>query len=613
MLPKISIVIPCYNAASTIERTVKSLISQQYPSLELILIDGQSQDGTMAIVDTYQHHFTQIISEPDRGQANALNKGFELATGEIWGWLCADDEFTDGALLYFANLFASRPEIDAISAGCRRIFADGSTFNTKPRADAMARIAYHNGIEQPSTLWRATLHQQAGSLDESYHYAFDWVWWNQLQQAGVQLLTTDRVVSCYYFSDTNKTSTGSRDLVNEMYRIIKHYGPRRGYLADVYLFIYNNFDLAGYYDKSPDTPYFSWVFCLLLARQNPFKVFSWLCCLCGSIVIFGKDRILSYNWNFASKQERNLCWYKQSLPAATAPSIVPSDIELNIGKLPTSPAILSAHSLELARPRIAIDCCCFQSPNLDRQQLWTSIFQAWSQSGFAPQILAIDRDKTAPQIEGFGYHDLSTLGWQKSGERSLELQQICDREQIDIFLSTGDTIPTYTPSIVLLNDLQLLDVDTDRSYAIYHASKYLVTDCQIAIELTESFPQIAPGDITIVSSDVPELVVDLDLQQPNRGCKSTQSYCPEPVAARIAEAIIDTYHQIQARQLACPNPIWQSFRELQIASEYHRDNLIEIQEKLLQAQQSIASMKTTKFWQMREQWFALKRRLKLIK
>ena len=178
-------------------------------------------------------------------------------------------------------------------------------------------------------------------------------------------------------------------------------------------------------------------------------------------------------------------------------------------------------------------------------------------------------------------------------------------------------MPTYTPSIVLLNDLQSMDLDTDRSYAIYHASKYLVTDRQIATELTKNFPPISLGDITIVSLDVTELVVGLELQQPNllvtQGCESAPSCCREPVAVPIAEAIIDTYHQVQGRQLACPNPIWQSFRELQIASDYHRDNLIEIQEKLSQAQQSIASMKTTKFWQMREQWFALKRRLKLIK
>ena len=133
MLPLISIVVPCYNAASTIERTLKSLIEQKYPNLEAIAIDGGSNDGTLEILDRYQHYFTKIISEPDRGQANALNKGFKLATGEIFGWLCADDELTPGALCYFASLFQERPEINAISAGCKRVFADGTTFDTQPR------------------------------------------------------------------------------------------------------------------------------------------------------------------------------------------------------------------------------------------------------------------------------------------------------------------------------------------------------------------------------------------------------------------------------------------------------------------------------------------------
>jgi glycosyltransferase involved in cell wall biosynthesis len=587
MLPLISIVVPCYNAASTIERTLTSLIEQQYPNLEAIAIDGGSTDGTLEILDRYQHYFTKIISEPDRGQANALNKGFKLATGEIFGWLCADDELMPGALCYFANLFQERPEINAISAGCKRVFADGTTFNTHPRSDVMQRIGYHNGIEQPSTLWRADLHRRAGELDETYNYAFDWVWWNQLQQAGANVLVVDRVVSCYYFSDTNKTSTGSRDTVQEMYRVIKNYGPIRGYLADIYLFLYQHFDLVGYYDKSPEIGHIDW--CLYLFKQqqhNRLKILAWLVYLQGLSILFGRDRILGYNWNFASRQERNLCWYKYPsiTDAAGEAEIDPSakSIELSVAA-----EVLTPQYPDLPKPRIAIDCCCFESRDNRSKDIWNLLFQEWSGNGFAKQIIAIDRHNKAPQLPGFSYYNLSSLEPQKSGRESLALQQICDREQIDIFVSTGDTTPISTPSIALIPDSSTY-LDSVKKIALAHASKCIVMSHQMAAVLNREFPTI---NITDLSTELP--AIDRQL------------------AEQVATAIIDTYQQIEDGCLPTPNPIWQSFRELQIATDGYPDNLIEAQEKLLQAQRTIASMKTTKFWQLREQWFRLKKRLKL--
>jgi glycosyltransferase involved in cell wall biosynthesis len=802
MLPKISIVIPCYNAANTIERTVKSLINQHYPNLELILMDGGSNDGTMKIIESYKDYFSQVISEPDSGQANALNKGFKLATGEIWGWLCADDEFTAGALLYFAKLFQNQPEIDLITAGCKRIFADGSTFNTKPRSDAMERIAYHNGIEQPSTLWRSTLHQKAGELDESYNYAFDWFWWNQLKQANARVLITDRVVSRYYFTDTNKTSTGSRFLIDEMYRVIKFYGPIRGYLADVYLFLYKQFDLAGYYDKSPYVASTTWVFNLIKNGHNPFKILGWLLCLLGLSIVFGRDRVLAYNWNFASKQERNLCWYKYSSIESELSNTLPEKQPIDLSISSVSKELQNTRLSNSPKPRIAIDCCCFHSRDFEGQRIWNLLFQEWSKTNFARQIILIDRNKTAPQLYGFSYYDLPEIDRQQPGNEALTLQQICDREQIDVFLSTGDTIPIQTPSIAFLRDTRLKNLDPIKNCAIYHASKYLIVHHQMIVEIGQKFPHINPADIISIPPNIDELVsqsaairmskypisdfqpiaasgekllhdgnlpktdpsfishekleianfrrqYDLDLpylllvdrtdeeneeygveffrafarfvdrdryaivwankrsplsseiniliedhpffliqldptelrlayagaitliamnpaaeltileaifcdcpvivnqdssikmllgnaalyannqevdlleildkiqdsrlreQLIRQGFDRTQNFSGDRMAANLAAAICNTYQQIQDRQLSVPNPIWQSFRELQIATDIYSDNLMEIQDKLLQAQATILSMKTTKFWKIREQWFKIKRRLKL--
>ncbi len=768
MLPKISIIIPCYNAVETICRTVKSIVDQQYPNLELILIDGGSKDGTIAAIEPYEKYFTKIISEPDRGQANALNKGFKLATGEIWGWLCADDDLTAGALFYFAKLFASHPEIDLITAGCKRIFADGTTFNTQPRPDVMERISYHNGIEQPSTLWRATLHQQAGELDESYNYAFDWVWWNQLQQAGAKALVIDRVVSRYYFSDTNKTSTGCRNLVDEMYRVIKQYGPIRGYLADIYLYLYQNFDLAGYYDKPPHTSHLDW--CKYLFGQKPhnrFKILFWLGYLRVLTSIYGEP-ILAYNWNFASRQERNLCWYKY-------PDIEPIEVitvnqnrpQLELTNLVTQSASRPDRDPTVSRPRIAIDGCCFQQ-DLHSQKIWQLLLQSWSESNFAGQILTIDRERTAPRFDRLSYHELPSIDRHHPAREALLLQQICDREQIDIFLSTGDTVPIQTPSIALIADFSSTETQISKSWAIAHAAKCATINRQLAMELGRYFPdldvdiipppptldplytpspsaeiaefrqrynldlpylllvdrldaqdkaarlsffqafaecaardrfaivwinpisqldpaietlmedrllvsfQLPPAQIKLAyagatalivtsiedrstaleanacgcpvivrDSQIRQLLEDAALyidafnvtelnaaidrvQQPSvrsqlieRGFQQAQTFAEHGATQqwmqtidRLSALVFDTYAQIQDRRIPRPNPIWQSFRELQLATHGYPDNLIAVEDKLLVAQQTIASMKSTKFWKMREQWFEFKQKFK---
>ena len=295
-LPSISLVIPSYNSAETIERAVRSVLSQRYPRLELFLIDGGSKDETMRRVQPYVASFRKIISESDRGQAHALNKGFALARGDIFGWVCSDDELAPGALTFVAELFKQHPEANLLTGGCRRVFPDGTSVQTRPGSRVLEQVSYRNGFEQPSTFWRSELHHAAGEIPEDFRYAFDHAWWNELKVAGARLITTDHVLSHYHFSDSNKTSTGGRALATEMYRVTKQYGPLGGRLADVYMFLYRHFDLKGYYDYPLPR--------LSLRRLYFSTARRWLSCVIGS------ELVASYSWNFASKQERNLCWYK---------------------------------------------------------------------------------------------------------------------------------------------------------------------------------------------------------------------------------------------------------------------------------------------------------------
>jgi glycosyltransferase involved in cell wall biosynthesis len=295
-LPKITIVIPSFNAEATMDRALQSVAAQHYPNLELILVDGGSRDRTMEKVEPFRRLFTHVISEKDRGQAHALNKGFKLATGEIFGWLCADDELAPDALLSAVEEFQKNPDANWLTGACRRVFPENFVINTEPEERVLERISYINGIEQPSTFWRAELHRAAGELDESYHFAFDWAWWNEFKRRGGRLVRTPKILSHYYFSDANKTSRGGTALAQELYRVIKKYGPLDGRLADIWMFLYNRFDLRGCYDRPP-----------VCSRTRGFLFKKALKLL---VKIYSKELIWSYNWNFASKQQRGICWYK---------------------------------------------------------------------------------------------------------------------------------------------------------------------------------------------------------------------------------------------------------------------------------------------------------------
>ena len=106
--PKISVITPSYNQAEFLEQTVKSVVAQNYPNLEYIVIDGGSDDGSIQILEQNNDHIHHWVSEPDKGQSEALNKGFSLATGDIFCWLNSDDQFAPNALRSVA-MKMSRP------------------------------------------------------------------------------------------------------------------------------------------------------------------------------------------------------------------------------------------------------------------------------------------------------------------------------------------------------------------------------------------------------------------------------------------------------------------------------------------------------------------------
>jgi hypothetical protein len=156
-------------------------------------------------------------------------------------------------------------------------------------------MALRNDFEQPSTFWRADIHRKAGQIDESYKLAFDWEWWNRLRAIGAQFHRIDGVLSHYYFTETNLTSRGGQQVIDEMARVTETYASPR--VAAVYRFMYQQFDLKGDLDVSTGQ--------LPRWRRIRLRVVR------GALRwMFGPLVIDNYNWNWASKQVRGVVWFK---------------------------------------------------------------------------------------------------------------------------------------------------------------------------------------------------------------------------------------------------------------------------------------------------------------
>lgn len=200
--PKISIVTVSYNSVKYIEDSILSILEQNYPALEYIIVDGGSTDGTRDIIDKYRNSIAHVIYEPDRGPAEALNKGFKLATGEIMAWLNSDDRLHNKSLLAVAEIFSTLTEVDWIMGFPTWFNADGTCLNEihynrgKPYyfpkyiGDNLhlkfARwskwrfaIGDFSAIQQESVFWRRSLWEKAGGNIKEEFIAFDLELWTR--------------------------------------------------------------------------------------------------------------------------------------------------------------------------------------------------------------------------------------------------------------------------------------------------------------------------------------------------------------------------------------------------------------------------------------------------
>lgn len=181
-LPLVTIVTPSFNQAQFLERTIQSVIEQDYPNLEYIIMDGGSQDGSFDIIKKYASKLTYWESQKDKGQTDAINKGFSHASGEILAWINSDDTFEQGAVKRAVNYLVSHPEIGLVYGDCNFINAKDHVigrFNARQTDYQRLKRGYVH-IPQQSSFWRAQLWHQVKPLDDSIYFAMDYDLWLRL-------------------------------------------------------------------------------------------------------------------------------------------------------------------------------------------------------------------------------------------------------------------------------------------------------------------------------------------------------------------------------------------------------------------------------------------------
>jgi glycosyltransferase involved in cell wall biosynthesis len=224
--PRITVVTPSYNQGMFLEATVQSILLQGYPNLEYIVIDGGSEDDSVQVIKKYERGIAYWHSRKDYGQADAINQGMRLATGDILCWLNADDLYLPGTLLEVARQFKEViGKTHLLYGSALTMREDGENLDGGSRVAAAFNpsvLTYCDYVVQPSSFWTRELWLETGELNVNYHYAFDWEWFIRASKR-VQFQHFHRFFSIYRLHSSQKTGTGGSARMHEINEIIERF------------------------------------------------------------------------------------------------------------------------------------------------------------------------------------------------------------------------------------------------------------------------------------------------------------------------------------------------------------------------------------------------------
>ncbi|MDP4266228.1 MAG: glycosyltransferase family 2 protein, partial [Bacteroidota bacterium] len=231
--PKISIITPSYNQGKFLEETINSILSQNYPQLEYIIIDGGSSDNSVDIIKKYEKYLTYWVSEKDNGQSHAINKGLIKATGEVFNWINSDDFLEKDSLKTIGEYFACNKEINLL-CGFTRIF-DNETNSTIQYYRMGIKNTPEETIVKPymnqmGSFFRMNVIKEMGLLNEGLHFVMDLeLWLKYIFRYGFEgIVFTDKFLAQFRSHGNCKSINNSEEMLNERAMLFYHIAKQIG-------------------------------------------------------------------------------------------------------------------------------------------------------------------------------------------------------------------------------------------------------------------------------------------------------------------------------------------------------------------------------------------------
>jgi glycosyltransferase involved in cell wall biosynthesis len=217
-----SIITPSYNQASYLEQTILSVLNQDYPRIEYIVVDGRSTDNSVDIIKKYENKLAYWVSEKDNGQADAINKGFARATGEVIAWLNSDDYYLSGTVSAAVKVFEENPDVVFVYGNMLAVDEHGKTFNIlNYKQLTLEDLLCFQIIGQPAVFMRRSALQKTGGLDPTFHFLLDHLLWIKLAQQG-KILHTDQTWAAARYHAEAKNRAKAAEFGREAFRILDY-------------------------------------------------------------------------------------------------------------------------------------------------------------------------------------------------------------------------------------------------------------------------------------------------------------------------------------------------------------------------------------------------------
>ena len=247
--PLVSIITPSFNQSRYLEATIQSVLSQDHPRIEYILVDGGSTDGSLDLIKKYSDRLAWWVSEKDRGQTDAINKGFARATGDILAWINSDDTYEPGAVTTAVKTLQAHPEVGMVYADCNYINEEGRVIGRFPAART-DRSRLRNGyvhIPQQTTFFRSGLWRQLGPLDPSFYFAMDYDLWTRIAAKAPVKYLSGQTWANFRIHTNSKTNVNDERGWQEMLRV--HYRDGGSFFSII---------VAKYYIRKMIGPLWKW-------------------------------------------------------------------------------------------------------------------------------------------------------------------------------------------------------------------------------------------------------------------------------------------------------------------------------------------------------------------